>query len=249
MPESFVPPSWWLPGFCATTSREISPGACNEAFAGQLPLTPDDFGVSAWGEVSELAFGEMCVQRCANCSRCHYVSFSHPRKREWRECSWYSACDADNLQHRRGAAKARRNVTDVYTVVMPAASGCARSRALPDAYTQVLDAPSRADAGVETSSPRSEGYKWHFNRLQKVNQKVYLKWFNTSSPNSANGEEGNPYTGRSGAEAYHAETASLCRIAVRRGQPSLPARALAAGRLPGARVPQRLPAGSRHRHT
>lgn len=68
-----------LPGHCAIVDRSPR-DACTTHTRGAWPLPKHLYGahlVMRW-----------CVQRCHECERCRFVSFSE----EYADCSWYSSC-------------------------------------------------------------------------------------------------------------------------------------------------------------
>jgi len=74
-----------LPGYCATTSTRDAGVNCDNGEAkGAWPLRGGSHGAHTLSR---------CLQRCAACPRCRFVSFSVSR----RECGWFAECDLERL--------------------------------------------------------------------------------------------------------------------------------------------------------
>ena len=82
-----------LPGFCGLT-EEGSEGTCHLGERGSFGGTRLNLLLrSANGTQAALA----CLQRCARCKRCRFVSLKRGRH---PDCSWYSSCDLKRLERR-----------------------------------------------------------------------------------------------------------------------------------------------------
>jgi hypothetical protein len=82
-----------LPGFCGLT-EEGSEGTCHLGERGSFGGTRLNLLLrSANGTQAALA----CLQRCARCKRCRFVSLNRGRH---PDCSWYSSCDLKRLERR-----------------------------------------------------------------------------------------------------------------------------------------------------
>ena len=82
-----------LPGFCGLT-EEGSEGTCNLGERGSFGGTRLNLLLGS-GNRTQAALA--CLQRCARCKRCRFVSLKmgrHP------DCSWYSSCDLKRLVRR-----------------------------------------------------------------------------------------------------------------------------------------------------
>jgi len=72
-------------GYCAVTTGGL--GDCNAGSSGSFALTTAEF---------EYDVESVCVQRCRQCKRCRYVSFS----KQWKDCSWFHQCPIRELETR-----------------------------------------------------------------------------------------------------------------------------------------------------
>ena len=60
-------------------------GDCNAGSSGSFALTTAEF---------EYDVESVCAQRCRQCRRCRYVSFS----KQWKDCSWFHQCPIRELE-------------------------------------------------------------------------------------------------------------------------------------------------------
>ena len=80
-----------LPGFCGLT-EEGSEGTCNLGERGSFGGTRLNLLL---GSRNRTQAAVACLQRCARCKRCQFVSLKAGRK---PDCSWYSSCDLKRLE-------------------------------------------------------------------------------------------------------------------------------------------------------
>ena len=79
-------------GYCAKSERrDCSADGLLSPLSGSWPLADAD--ATNW-DVAARA----CARRCVACAACHYISLSL----HWRDCSWFSRCSLNALQHEVG---------------------------------------------------------------------------------------------------------------------------------------------------
>ena len=112
----------WLqrsaPGYCNATSFGEE-GDCAAGDMGVLLLT-------GAGAHSEEAWAAACLKECERCSRCRFVSLSHPA----RDCSWYATCALDRL-HQTGRRDGFRSGLALVATKEVAAGGSSSPPAPP----------------------------------------------------------------------------------------------------------------------
>lgn len=84
MPHAAEAPIHTATGYCEPTT-----------FTHVMNCAVDDKGSFSWagGQTWDKAL-EACRAACLGCARCNFISVSL----EWKDCSWYHACDMDNLR-------------------------------------------------------------------------------------------------------------------------------------------------------
>ena len=73
-------------GVCTDTT--FNSGRCDVGEQGMWPLDPQEWRALSERKAQWAAATQQCMQRCAACERCRFVSLSLRHK----ECSWFSEC-------------------------------------------------------------------------------------------------------------------------------------------------------------
>ena len=78
----------------ATLAKLVRPGFCAKTVAGPSDCAEGDSGTWTLQGASS-SFAARCIQKCFECPRCKFVSFSA----DYNDCSWFRSCNLGSLSH------------------------------------------------------------------------------------------------------------------------------------------------------